>query len=163
MRTTIDFSDAAAVRELAAAGERMVCLQFPESLGSLYCHSCLLALSSPVLRNVLEDTQHDAQLCTIPLAGDTNVSVWKLALGLIYHLKAATITLDNAQTLLLLAHKYDMDCVTGGCRPRISLVHNARMHHIKMCACACLLANWRYPATYMSCGWHNNVTCVAAI
>jgi hypothetical protein len=117
MCTTIDFSDAAAVRELAAPGERLVCLQFPEGLGSLHCHSCLLALISPVLRHVLEDTRSDdqAKLCTIPLAGDSDVSMWKLALRLIYRMKDATITLDNAHLLLLLAHKYDMECITGGC------------------------------------------------
>jgi hypothetical protein len=31
---------------------------------------------------------------------------------LIYHLKTAVITLDNAQALLLLAHKYDMRSIT---------------------------------------------------
>lgn len=115
--TNMDFSDADAVRQLGAAGERMVCLQFPDGLGLLYCHSCLLSISSPVLRHVLEDTQRDdqAKLCTIPLAGDSDVSVWKLALRLIYRMKDATITLDNAHLLLLLAHKYDMECITGGC------------------------------------------------
>lgn len=117
--TNMDFSDAEAVRELAAAGERLVCLQFPQGLGSLYCHSCSLSISSPVLRHVLEDTQRDdqAKLCTIPLAGDSDVDVWKLALGLIYRLKDATITLENAQGLLLLAHKYDMASIISRCHP----------------------------------------------
>ena len=116
MCSVVDFSDAAAVRKLAAVGERLVCLEFPDGLGSLYCDSCFLSFSSPVLRNVLEDTQQHQQqghLCTIPLAGDSDVSVWKLALGLIYHLKTATITLDSAKRLLLLADKWDMECIKG--------------------------------------------------
>jgi hypothetical protein len=122
------FSDPAAVRELASAGERLVCLQFPDELGSLYCHSFVLSSSSSVLRNVLEDTQQQkGELCTIPLAGDSDVSVWSLALGLIYGVEAATVTLDNAQALLLLAHKYDMARIIGerqlqcwgvGCTPK---------------------------------------------
>lgn len=51
MASVIDFSDAAAVRELAAAGERLVRLEFPEGLGSLYCQlSALFHLSSPAQR-----------------------------------------------------------------------------------------------------------------
>lgn len=108
------FSDAAAVRELAAAGERLVCLEFPDGLGSLYCHSFVLSSSSTVFRHVLEDTQqqHD-ELCTIPLAGDSDVSLWSLALGLMYRMETAAITLDNAQALLLLSHKYDMSQIMG--------------------------------------------------
>jgi hypothetical protein len=118
MSTACDFSDAAAVRKLAGAGERLVCLQFPDGLGSLYCHSFVLSSRSTVLRNVLEDTQQQqGQLCTIPLAGDSNVSLWKLALGLMYRLSLSAINLENAQPLLLLAHKYDMSCITGRCAP----------------------------------------------
>jgi hypothetical protein len=117
MNSTFSFSNAAAVRELAGAGERLVCLQFPDAgLGPLYCHSCLLSFSSTVMRNVLEDTQQQQQQqdqCTLPLTDDSDVSVWKLALGLIYRLETATVTLDNAQALLLLAHKYDIRCITG--------------------------------------------------
>jgi hypothetical protein len=115
MSTSVDFSDATAVLKLAGTGERLVCLQFP-GLHSLYCHSFVLSSSSTVLRNVLEDTQQQqSQLCTIPLAGDNDVSLWKLALGLMYRLSASTINLGNAQPLLLLAHKYDMCCITGEC------------------------------------------------
>lgn len=121
LSTACDFSDAAALRKLAGAGERLVCLQFPDGLGSLYCHSFVLSSSSTVLRNILEDTQQhcwqQGQLCIIPLAGDSNVSLWKLALGLMYRLSLSAINLDNAQPLLLLAHKYDMSCITGRCAP----------------------------------------------
>lgn len=75
MCSIVDFSDASAVRQLAAAGERLVCLEFPDGLGSLDCHSFLLSFSSPVLRHVLDDTQQQDQLCTIPLAGDSDISV----------------------------------------------------------------------------------------
>jgi hypothetical protein len=47
-------------------------------------------------------------VCTIPLAGDSDISVWSLALGLMYQLETANITMDKAQALLLLsssAHK----------------------------------------------------------
>lgn len=118
MGGTLDFSSIATVSELAAAGERMVCLLFPEGLGALYCHSFLLSFYSPVLRNVLEDTPQQEQLFTIPLSGDSDVSLWNLALGMIYHQDTATtITLDNAQALLLLAHKYDMRYITCECAP----------------------------------------------
>jgi hypothetical protein len=115
MNSTFSFSNAEAERELAGAGERLVCLQFPdEGLGPLYCHSCLLSFSSAVMRNVLEDTQQQQeQMCTIPLKDDNDVSTWELALGLIYRLETALVTLDNAQALLLLAHRYDMRCITG--------------------------------------------------
>jgi hypothetical protein len=113
MCSAVDFSDAAGVRDLAAAGERLVCLEFPDGLGSLYAHSFAISSNSPVLRSVLEDTQQQGDICTIPLAGDSDISVWKLALGLIYHVKTATITLANAHGLLLLADKWDMDCITG--------------------------------------------------
>jgi hypothetical protein len=113
MCSVVDFSDAAAVRDLAAAGERLVCLEFPDGLGSLYAHSFALSSNSPVLRNVLEDTQQQGHICTIPVAGDSNISVWKLALGLIYRIKTATVTLENAEGLLLLADKWDMECITG--------------------------------------------------
>jgi hypothetical protein len=114
-----DFTDAAAVRALAGDSERLVCLKLPEGLGSLYCHSCFLSFSSPVLRNAMDDTQQreqqagEDQLCTIPLAGDSDLGVWQLALGLIYRLDSAVITLGNAQALLLLAHKYDLRRITG--------------------------------------------------
>lgn len=115
MSRTVDFIDADAVRELAAAGERMVRLEFCEGLGSLHCHSFALSSSSSVLRNVWDDTQQqDSQLCTIPLAGESYISTWSLALGLIYHLETATVTLHNALSLLLLADKYDMHSITGG-------------------------------------------------
>jgi hypothetical protein len=108
------FRDPATVRELAAAGERLVRLEFSEGLGSLYCHSYVLSSSSTVLRNVLEDAQQQqGQLCTIPLAGDTDVNVWKLALGLMYQLDTADITLDNAQALLLVADKWEMRRIKG--------------------------------------------------
>jgi hypothetical protein len=55
------------------------------------------------------------------VAGDSDLSVWSLALGLIYRLENATITLDNAQALLLLAHKYDMRSITGACALSLSL------------------------------------------
>jgi hypothetical protein len=127
------FDEADSVRQLAGTWEPLVCLQFPEGLGLLYCHSCFLSYKSLVLRNVLEDTQQqqqqqqqqqmaaagpDCQMCTIPLVDDSNVDAWKLALGLIYRFGNAVITFENAQELLLLAHKYDIRRVTGAhCLP----------------------------------------------
>jgi hypothetical protein len=135
MGCTLDFTSMTTVSELAGTCERMVCLQFPEGLGSLYCHSFLLSFSSTVLRHVLEDTQkQDDQLCTIPLAGDSDLSVWQLALGRIYRLDSATITLDNAQALLLLAHKYDMRSVTG--KPPPPRHPTPPLHSLNM-GCAC--------------------------
>jgi hypothetical protein len=114
MNSPVDFGDAEAVRQLQSSGERLVCLEFPEKHDSLYCHSALLSVSSPVLRTVLEDTQHHEQdQPCIPLTGDSDVGVWKLALGLMYHMETAKLTLDNAQALVLLAHKYDMRHITG--------------------------------------------------
>lgn len=127
-----DFTDAAAVRGLAGHSERLVCLKLPGGLGSLYCHSCFLSFSSPVLRHAMDDTQpkeqqqQEDQLCTIPLAGDSDLSVWQLALGLIYRLDSAVITLANAQALLLLAHKYDMRRITG----KWCANTPARTHHL---------------------------------
>lgn len=122
------FSDPAAVRQLAA-GKHLVCLKFPGDLGSVYCHVNVLSASSSVLSNVLEDTQQEqGEVPTIPLAGDSDVGLWQLALGLIYRLDNAAITLDKAEALLLLAHKYDMHQITGRCPPPHTHTHS-------MCVC----------------------------
>jgi hypothetical protein len=120
----MDFSDASAVRKLAAAGDQLVRLDFPGGLGPLYCHKFLLSFSSPVLRHVLEDIkQEEGEQCSIPVTGDSDVSIWKLVLSLIYRLETATIALENAGALLLLAHKYDMRSITGRCATPSSAPH----------------------------------------
>lgn len=110
--------DSAAVQKRAAAGERLVCLEFPVGLGWLYCHSYVLSASSSFFRNVLGDTQQQQrELCSIPLTDESNVAVWEVALRLMYGEDPAKHTnLENAQALLLLAHEYDMVHIQGGCR-----------------------------------------------
>lgn len=127
-----DFSEAAAVRGLTSSTEKLVCLQFANDQGCLYCHNSLLSLTSAVLRNVLEDTQQEqlGEYVCIPLAEEKDTSVWKLALGLIYRMPDSNVTLSNAQSLLLLAHKYDMGCITGE--------HKAVVEHSW---CGCLTLN----------------------
>jgi hypothetical protein len=115
----IDFADPGAVRALVPGSEqRLVCLSFPDGT-HLYSHQVALALTSGVLRNVLEDTEQQTkeQYTTIPLDDSADaVASWQLALAFMHHQTSGRITMDNAQGLLLLAHKYEVTSIVGGWR-----------------------------------------------
>lgn len=113
VQSTVDFADAASVRQLIRTKEPLVCLTFPDKT-SLYSHKSHLSLASGVLSNVLEDTQQSDKFFTVPL-DDADAAVWQVALGLIHaghHLDSCKVTLENAQALLLLAHKYEIPSIT---------------------------------------------------
>jgi hypothetical protein len=104
-------------------GQRLVCLTFADSK-QLYSHPVALALASGVLRNVLEDTQAQHQqkegadltdYSTIPLDdGPDTAAAWQTTLAFLHHQGSLKVSMDNAQTLLLLADKYEIPCIAGG-------------------------------------------------
>lgn len=130
--STIDhnsmFSCPDAVRELTGPSNNLVQLR-QRNGRSLFAHPAFLSSWSGVLRNVLEDISTpqaavDAAVeigpvatpyITIPL-DDKDAIAWEDALALMHPSRQLfKMTWDSARRLLLLAHKYDMPAITGGC------------------------------------------------
>lgn len=105
-------------QKLLSANERIVRLTLADSQRTfLYVHPAFLKACSSVLCDMLDAV--DSQLCSadpyysIPL-GDTDATQWTAVLSMIHpSAEPFKITCGNVMDLLLLAHKYDMPCVTG--------------------------------------------------
>jgi hypothetical protein len=108
-------------QRLLSANEHIVRLTLADSLKtSLYVHPAFLKACSSVLRDLLDTELESADSAgsayyTIPLS-DTDVNSWKTVLSMIHpSAKPFKISWSNVMDLLLVAHKYDMPCVTGEC------------------------------------------------
>jgi hypothetical protein len=104
-------------QKLLSANERIVRLTFADSQQtSLYVHPAFMKSCSSVLCDMLDalDSElHSDAYYSIPLS-DTDVASWTAVLSMI-HPSPEPFKIDwsNVMDLLLVAHKYDMPCITG--------------------------------------------------
>lgn len=121
-QSPIDFADPDAVRGLVpgSSDQRLVRLCCQDGT-NLYSLPVTLALTSGVLRTVLEDAQEQnkEQYINIPLDDGADAAAsWQAALAFMHHQKLDVVTMNNAQGLLLLAHKHGVSGIAGERRVR---------------------------------------------